>query len=332
MQVRGGEDMRSSVRGSQTGSPAIEFGAGSSVIRFSGAVEAISFAANSDPNSFPGAPAAFELTGDEIRSFLRLIARSLHVKRHYELFQLVQGEVQNFIPHQILVSAWGDFDSSDLNIDVISAIPGVRTHGLATCDVERLMRAMYVRWLAHGRRPLLLHNTLGELLGGSNCHCTVHAALRGMRSALVHGNHSARDGADSLYLALNSGPIMKCGVVVERFHFLTDLIISQLDIAFHKVEAMKRQVEAGTRTAQRRGGLSMREEELIDWVAKGRTNAEISGILSISEFTVKNHMRRIMKKLSASNRTEAVAKFRRDVRDPRTRIRGDGAAVAADHG
>ena len=320
------------MRGSQTGSPAIEIGAGLSVSKFSGSVAAIGFAANSDPNAFPGAPAAFELTGDEIRSFLRLIARSLHVKRHYELFQLVQGEVQNFIPHRILVSAWGDFDSSDLNIDVVSAIPGVRTNGLATCDVERLMRALYVRWLAHGRQPLLLHNTLGELLGESNCRCTVHAALHGMEAALVHGNHSARDGTDSLYLALNTGPITKSGASIERFRFLANLIISQLDIAFRKVAALKRHVETGTRTAQRRGGLSLREEELIDWVAKGRTNAEISGILSISEFTVKNHMRRIMNKLSASNRTEAVAKFRRDVRDPRTRIRGDGVPLAANRG
>lgn len=320
------------MRGSQTGSPAIEIGAGLSVSKFSGSVAAIGFAANSDPNAFPGAPAAFELTGDEIRSFLRLIARSLHVKRHYELFQLVQGEVQNFIPHRILVSAWGDFDSSDLNIDVVSAIPGVRTNGLATCDVERLMRALYVRWLAHGRQPLLLHNTLGELLGESNCRCTVHAALHGMEAALVHGNHSARDGTDSLYLALNTGPITKSGASIERFRFLANLIISQLDIAFRKVAALKRHVETGTRTAQRRGGLSLREEELIDWVAKGRTNAEISGILSISEFTVKNHMRRIMKKLSASNRTEAVAKFRRDVRDPRGRSRSQSVSPAANHG
>ena len=320
------------MRGSQTGSPAIEIGAGLSVSKFSGSVAAIGFAANSDPNAFPGAPAAFELTGDEIRSFLRLIARSLHVKRHYELFQLVQGEVQNFIPHRILVSAWGDFDSSDLNIDVVSAIPGVRTNGLATCDVERLMRALYVRWLAHGRQPLLLHNTLGELLGESNCRCTVHAALHGMEAALVHGNHSARDGTNSLYLALNTGPITKSGASIERFRFLANLIISQLDIAFRKVAALKRHVETGTRTAQRRGGLSLREEELIDWVAKGRTNAEISGILSISEFTVKNHMRRIMKKLSASNRTEAVAKFRRDVRDPRGRSGSQSVSPAANHG
>ena len=304
--------MRSVIRGRQIESPAIEIDAGLST------------------SKLPGVSAAFELTRDEIQSFLRIIARSLHVNRHYDLFQLVQGEVQDFIPHRILVSAWGDFDSADLKIDVISAIPGVRTNRLSTCDVQRLLHALHLRWLAHGRQPLLLYNTLGELLAESNCRCSVHVALHGMGAALVHGNHNARDGTDSLYLALNAGPITKSGVSVERFRFLADLIVSQLDTAFRKVTALKHHVEAGTRPAQRRGGLSVREEEIIDWVANGRTNAEISGILTISAYTVKNHVRQIMKKLGAANRTEAVAIFRRDVRDPRTRSRGEGVSLAAD--
>lgn len=272
----------------------------------------------------------FELTREEIRSFLRLVARSLQIRRHYELFQLVQGEVQDFIPHKILISAWGDFDGADLKIDVISAIPGVRTHRTATCDLQQLLSALYVRWRAQDRQPLLLHNTLSELVAESNCNCSVHNALQGMTAAMVHGNHSARDGTDSLYLALHTGRIAKSEVSIERFRFLADLIVPQLDTAFRKVAAMKRSGESGTRAAIRRSGLSLREEEIIDWVARGRTNAEISGILAISEFTVKNHMRRIMKKLGAANRTEAVAKFRRDVRDPRTRIRSAEAFPASD--
>jgi len=274
----------------------------------------------------------FELTRAELRSFLRLIARSLQIRRHYELFQLVQGEMQDFIPHRILISAWGDFDGADLKIDVISAIPGVRSNRPAACDLQLMLSDLYVRWRAQDRQPLLLHNTLSELVAESNCDCTVHNAIQGMTAAMVHGNHNARDGSDSLYLALHTGRIAKSDVGIERFRFLADLIVPQLDTAFRKVAAMKRSGESGTRAAVRRSGLSLREEEIIDWVAKGRTNAEISGILSISEFTVKNHMRRIMKKLGASNRTEAVAKFRRDVRDPRTRIRSAGAPLASDHG
>lgn len=55
--------------------------------------------------------------------------------------------------------------------------------------------------------------------------------------------------------------------------------------------------------------LSAREDEIIAWVAEGRTNAEISRILAISPFTVKNHVQRIIKKLDASNRTEAAVRY-----------------------
>lgn len=52
---------------------------------------------------------------------------------------------------------------------------------------------------------------------------------------------------------------------------------------------------------------SRREQECLAWMAKGRSNAEIAGILGISERTVKFHVAGILKKLGAANRTEAIA-------------------------
>ncbi|ABB73473.1 transcriptional regulator, LuxR family [Nitrosospira multiformis ATCC 25196] len=46
----------------------------------------------------------------------------------------------------------------------------------------------------------------------------------------------------------------------------------------------------------------------MDWVGKGKTNAEIGSILSISEFTVRNHLYHIFQKLGVYNRTQAASK------------------------
>jgi len=54
--------------------------------------------------------------------------------------------------------------------------------------------------------------------------------------------------------------------------------------------------------------LSDREAEILKWAFVGKTNAEIGMILDISEFTVKNHIRKILHKLGARNRTHATAK------------------------
>lgn len=76
--------------------------------------------------------------------------------------------------------------------------------------------------------------------------------------------------------------------------------------------------------------LSAREKEIIAWVAEGRTNIQIAGILAISPFTVKNHVQRIIRKLGASNRTEAAVRFRQAAwqQSRRTGARRDGALLA----
>src|SRR6266403_1701100 len=52
--------------------------------------------------------------------------------------------------------------------------------------------------------------------------------------------------------------------------------------------------------------LTYRQLELMDLVARGMSNKEIAANLHLSEFTVKNQMRRIMKQVDADDRHEAV--------------------------
>ena len=60
--------------------------------------------------------------------------------------------------------------------------------------------------------------------------------------------------------------------------------------------------------------LTRRELQVLNLLAAGRTNVQIAGRLFISEGTVKSHLRRIMDKLDASNRTDAVARYRQMTR------------------
>ncbi|MBI4277690.1 MAG: response regulator transcription factor [Armatimonadetes bacterium] len=54
-------------------------------------------------------------------------------------------------------------------------------------------------------------------------------------------------------------------------------------------------------------GLTAREREVLELVAKGATNKEIGAALHISENTVRNHMRNILEKLHLQSRTQAAA-------------------------
>ena len=49
-------------------------------------------------------------------------------------------------------------------------------------------------------------------------------------------------------------------------------------------------------------GVSPREAEVLLWIAQGKTNAEIGGIIGATEGTVKKHMRHLFDKLGADSR------------------------------
>ena len=53
--------------------------------------------------------------------------------------------------------------------------------------------------------------------------------------------------------------------------------------------------------------LSQREFDVLEQIARGKSNKEIGQLLYLSEHTVKNYVKAILKKLNASGRTEAIA-------------------------
>jgi DNA-binding NarL/FixJ family response regulator len=52
--------------------------------------------------------------------------------------------------------------------------------------------------------------------------------------------------------------------------------------------------------------LTTRELQVLDELAKGLANKQIAEVLNITEYTVKDHLKSILAKLHAADRTEAV--------------------------
>ena len=57
--------------------------------------------------------------------------------------------------------------------------------------------------------------------------------------------------------------------------------------------------------------LTRREWDVLRGVAAGKTNAQIAATLFVAEGTVKTHVKHVLRKLGAANRTEAVGKYHR---------------------
>jgi two-component system, NarL family, nitrate/nitrite response regulator NarL len=77
---------------------------------------------------------------------------------------------------------------------------------------------------------------------------------------------------------------------------------------FRLVAQMAR--EMPVQQAPSKPDLTLRQQQLVALVAKGLTNKEIASHLNLSQFTVRNHIHRILKQVDAESRSEAVETIR----------------------
>ena len=71
-------------------------------------------------------------------------------------------------------------------------------------------------------------------------------------------------------------------------------------------QAFPRRITERLSSDQMTAGLSHRERQVLELVAKGLTNKEVANTLQISQFTVRNHLNHVTQKLDVSDRTEAI--------------------------
>lgn len=108
-------------------------------------------------------------------------------------------------------------------------------------------------------------------------------------------------GDEEIYRAIEAG---------ARGYLFKDMARKELVLAIRAVANGQRYIPApvGSRIAENlpRTGLTAREIEVLQAVAAGLRNKEIAHHLGISEATINAHVKHILEKLHASDRTQAV--------------------------
>ncbi len=268
------------------------------------------------------------LSAEELHRYHQVVIRAVSVRSHLDLLAWLQGDMQQYLPHDILIASWGNFDQRKLQHDVISPLAGVRSNDADTCSITPLMCDLYSRWTQFGKKAFTLqvHET-GFLLDDACLKNAVGSALNKMRSAIVHGIIDERGLNNCLYVGFSTQ-----AVYGAKAHGAMSVVLPYIDTALRQVEHLphqSRQAKRNRRSGDLAGdlagdsnkaaglpgklaksfGLTDRESEVLHWVALGKTNPEIAIILDISAFTVKNHMQRMFRKLNVSNRAQAVSKY-----------------------
>lgn len=252
------------------------------------------------------------LSHDDLHKFHRVVTRSAEVRSHFDALVWLQGDMQYYLPHDILIAAWGDFGNGTLNHDIVSPLVGVRSHNSCPEAILPLLLQMFKRWIEFGSKPFSLNvGADGFVLQkNSTDRPQVSDALKKMRCAMVHGFKDERGNQDCLYITFSEMPAFN-----DRQRNAMAMVLPYIDATLRQVALMPHQTKLlPTPGIPQDPGitlescLSEREEEILQWVALGKTNPEIGSILSISSFTVKNHLQRMFKKLNVSNRAQAVSK------------------------
>ncbi len=90
-----------------------------------------------------------------------------------------------------------------------------------------------------------------------------------------------------------------------------DFTADVVDTAALGLEPVGDPVHPRTLIDERCERLTLREWDVLRNLASGKTNAQIATGLFVTEGTVKSHVKHILRKLGATNRTEAVARYHR---------------------
>ncbi len=260
-------------------------------------------------------------TSEDFGRFYVLINEVLGVRRHIDLMRWLQGGLQSYLPHDILIAAWGDFHLGVIHYDVVSALPGVRSESAMAESIAPLLTGLFNRWIVQDRRPFSLNvGQDGFAWEGVATHGPIAEAMLDMKSALVHGINDQRGRHDCLYVFFSQHPKRR-----RNESNAVKILLPYIDTALRQVDLMPNQyaqkegvVDDGSLDGEARENdlLSDREAEIMKWVAMGKTNGEIGSILNVSSFTIKNHMQRIFKKLDVFNRAQAVSTFKNQYAAP----------------
>ncbi len=142
---------------------------------------------------------------EHLYRYFRVVGEGLEVNSHSDLLKWLQGEIQHYLPHQILLAVWFDVGENSLRHDLVSALPGIRTSYLQSEDLLALQRRLHGCWVGLGR--VAFRFNLGEYNfegDGFASICAFGEAIYGMRSLLVHGIRDMRTDQDCLYIIFNS--------------------------------------------------------------------------------------------------------------------------------
>jgi len=250
------------------------------------------------------------LAPEQSEYLLRVIETAPQVCRRHQFFVWSQGDLQRWLPHKLMACGAYDRDQREVLFDVFNSLPlpedvvaEFRYAGSA------LMQHAVLAWRRARHQPCRID------LPDNDAGAGYVDRLRtlGYEQLLVHGLHRPGRPEELESFFVFAHPQHRyADEAVAAF----DMLLSCVHLTYQRVCSTERQVVPGRANGlgaagvpyQRPPSITEREREILVWVRDGLNNQQIAAKLGISALTVKNHIQKILRKLGAANRAQAVAK------------------------
>lgn len=250
------------------------------------------------------------LSSQHAHALVRAIETAVEVRRRYQFFVWSQSYLQALVPHQLAVCGAYQRTRKDVSFEAFNTIPvPPALLSTVTDGGSALLQQVVGSWIERRGRALTLDlKSLTGVAAGSERDRLVEA---GFHDLLVHGVSRPQRPSEIESLFIFSSCARRS--TAQQAMYL-ELLLPHVHTTWLRVQATERELSAApggglsVRVASSRPLITEREGQILYWVREGKSNQEIGDQLGISVLTVKNHVQKILRKLGAANRAQAVAK------------------------
>jgi transcriptional regulator EpsA len=249
------------------------------------------------------------LSAAQARALVRLLEAAPQVQRRYHFFVWLQTHVHSLLPHVLAVCGAYQRQRRELAFECFHSVSVPEPLLAQFSDGDSaLMSALTAAWVQGRGQPwatplddeasALLQIDLAPLRAAGLGHLLAHGVARPQRPNEI----------ETLFVL--AGP--ETAVEPRRAGHL-ELLLPHLHATYLRVQGVEREMQqpprapAPTKGEPRQAQITSRERQVLQGVREGKSNQQISEVLGISALTVKNHVQKILRKLGAHNRAQAVA-------------------------
>lgn len=249
------------------------------------------------------------LSTAQAEAIVRLVESAPQVRRRYQFFVWLQSHVKALLPHEVAVCGAWQRQHKALLLEPFHAVPvpAMALAQFASADGP-LVQAMLQAWAAQGGRPVALDlRRLVAPLPAASLQAVLDA---GLHHWLVHAVSRPYRPHELESLFLFAAPDARAATANLAW---LELLLPHLHSTCQRMQMTEREMGTALAMPQAREPISgaqvtARERQILGWVREGMSNQQIGEVLDISALTVKNHVQKILRKLGAANRAQAVAK------------------------